>query len=362
MATKKKTPAPRSASKTASVKSPGAKSGSVNSGSKAKPSASKTTKKAAAPSKSSASKAPSKLKSPATKGSGTSSAKASAKGGKTSTSKSVANAPKKATPEKTAAKKPAKSSGSPKATDKSKSSAKTPVKKTPAKKAPAKKAPAAKSRPKSAPLKAEKKKTAPKPEAASPVSASKKTAPSRPKKETPPQTPPAHIKRSIQLAPAVLVTGGHAEKKTCGKPADVKYRKLTKKELAAVEETLKRMREDILHGLRKEISDARSRSTGMLADPVDQATETYDDDISFEIASTSEDELEQIQIALEKIEKGTYGLCEECEAPISPSRLRILPYATACVTCRGVKETERKRENNQNWIFIANEPETEDES
>lgn len=122
------------------------------------------------------------------------------------------------------------------------------------------------------------------------------------------------------------------------------------------------MRDEILHDLRKEISEARSRASGMLADPVDQATEAYDDDISYEIASASEDELEQIQIALTKIDKGTYGLCEACEAPISPSRLRILPYATACVTCRGKRESERKPDTNTNWVFVGNDTDSEDDT
>ena len=42
----------------------------------------------------------------------------------------------------------------------------------------------------------------------------------------------------------------------------------------------------------------------------------------------------QIESALRKIKKGTYGLCEECGNPIPPRRLKILPYATHCVHCQ----------------------------
>jgi DnaK suppressor protein len=43
--------------------------------------------------------------------------------------------------------------------------------------------------------------------------------------------------------------------------------------------------------------------------------------------------LAQIETALERLVAGTYGRCAACGAPITPSRLAALPYATRCVTC-----------------------------
>jgi RNA polymerase-binding protein DksA len=45
-------------------------------------------------------------------------------------------------------------------------------------------------------------------------------------------------------------------------------------------------------------------------------------------------ELAQIEHALEKIEKGTYGMCDNCGKPISPERLEALPQATLCMNCK----------------------------
>jgi RNA polymerase-binding transcription factor DksA len=42
-----------------------------------------------------------------------------------------------------------------------------------------------------------------------------------------------------------------------------------------------------------------------------------------------------IDRALEKVEAGTYGLCDECGAPIGDTRLEALPAATLCVICSG---------------------------
>lgn len=43
--------------------------------------------------------------------------------------------------------------------------------------------------------------------------------------------------------------------------------------------------------------------------------------------------LAQIDEALEKIENGTYGMCDLCGKPIDPDRLKILPYANYCMEC-----------------------------
>jgi len=38
--------------------------------------------------------------------------------------------------------------------------------------------------------------------------------------------------------------------------------------------------------------------------------------------------------ALRRVEEGTYGICEDCDSPISPARLRALPFAKRCITCQ----------------------------
>ncbi len=42
----------------------------------------------------------------------------------------------------------------------------------------------------------------------------------------------------------------------------------------------------------------------------------------------------QLDEALRRLDDGTYGICEDCEAPISPGRLRALPFAKRCITCQ----------------------------
>ena len=49
-------------------------------------------------------------------------------------------------------------------------------------------------------------------------------------------------------------------------------------------------------------------------------------------------ELAQIDTALHRLETGTYGLCTRCGQPISPERLKVLPYTALCIDCQAQAE------------------------
>jgi DnaK suppressor protein len=48
--------------------------------------------------------------------------------------------------------------------------------------------------------------------------------------------------------------------------------------------------------------------------------------------------LGQVNDALGKFDKGTYGLCEDCGDKIDRARLQALPYATLCIQCQHQRE------------------------
>jgi DnaK suppressor protein len=43
--------------------------------------------------------------------------------------------------------------------------------------------------------------------------------------------------------------------------------------------------------------------------------------------------LQEVVRALEKLDEGTYGVCDACGGAIEPERLDAIPWATRCVTC-----------------------------
>jgi DnaK suppressor protein len=50
----------------------------------------------------------------------------------------------------------------------------------------------------------------------------------------------------------------------------------------------------------------------------------------------------KIKAALERIEEGTYGICENCGERISTERLKARPVTTLCISCKKKQETQEK--------------------
>ncbi|GAB2189605.1 TraR/DksA family transcriptional regulator [Sessilibacter sp. MAH2] len=74
-------------------------------------------------------------------------------------------------------------------------------------------------------------------------------------------------------------------------------------------------------------------STLKSADSEEQAQERENDEVLERIYSESVDEIRKINLALERIDEGTYGFCQRCGKSIDPRRLAALPYATLCIAC-----------------------------
>jgi RNA polymerase-binding protein DksA len=60
--------------------------------------------------------------------------------------------------------------------------------------------------------------------------------------------------------------------------------------------------------------------------------EVFERDLSLE--DTLEVSLQKINLALKKIENGTYGACDKCGKPIEEGRLEVFPSANACMSCK----------------------------
>jgi len=68
--------------------------------------------------------------------------------------------------------------------------------------------------------------------------------------------------------------------------------------------------------------------------PSDAAIETLDRGTEFALEENLRTMLEEIDAASEKIEKGTYGVCDNCGGDIKMARLERIPSATMCVGCQ----------------------------
>ena len=65
-------------------------------------------------------------------------------------------------------------------------------------------------------------------------------------------------------------------------------------------------------------------------DPADTAADESERDIFFAELAMERNSLEEIEAALQRIRKGTYGICEASGKPISPDRLKVIPWTRYC--------------------------------
>jgi DnaK suppressor protein len=80
------------------------------------------------------------------------------------------------------------------------------------------------------------------------------------------------------------------------------------------------------------------------ADEVDIATADSSAALANRLLERQSFYVKRIDVALKKIEDGTYGECEECGAMIAPKRLLARPVALLCVLCKEKQEKKEKKD------------------
>src|SRR4051794_25179926 len=97
---------------------------------------------------------------------------------------------------------------------------------------------------------------------------------------------------------------------------------------------------ELIAGLRSEgLDEEQADQSGELADydqhPADSASDTFEREKDLSILERLEDELAEIEAALQRIDNGTYGVDEVTGKPINPERLDAIPTARTNVDDAG---------------------------
>lgn len=111
---------------------------------------------------------------------------------------------------------------------------------------------------------------------------------------------------------------------------------ISKPELAVIQKFLLAKRKEILDIMRK--NQDMEPITSEVGDEADQAGQSLEKEMIFELSDNERNALDQIEGALRKIEKGAYGLCESCQKPIMKQRLKAMPFARYCIGCQSTSE------------------------
>ena len=104
-------------------------------------------------------------------------------------------------------------------------------------------------------------------------------------------------------------------------------------DLRAIREALLTRQEELRERVRRIHLDLRREVTPLPRDAPDAAVVVENDEILAAVEQAAHSELRQIGQALERLEAGTYEVCDTCGEKIDLKRLRAVPYATQCGSC-----------------------------
>lgn len=136
-------------------------------------------------------------------------------------------------------------------------------------------------------------------------------------------------------------------KKSRRKPAKaLKMRRIPKKELDIYKKMLLQLRAKISGDLQQiegdSLSGNQSSHSGELSDVADMATDNYDRELNIGLASNEQQLLNDIDVALKRIEDGSYGVCEIYGTPIPRKRLLAMPYTRLSMKAQEEEEKNKR--------------------
>ena len=117
---------------------------------------------------------------------------------------------------------------------------------------------------------------------------------------------------------------------------------LKKKDLKRFREILLGKKAELLRNAQKTLTEDMTLDADDLPDEMDLASSEYLQSFTFRLRGREKTFLKKIDHALRKIDDGNFGVCEECEEPISLKRLEARPETTLCIRCKEDQERIEK--------------------
>lgn len=121
------------------------------------------------------------------------------------------------------------------------------------------------------------------------------------------------------------------------------HEELTDEVLSELRERLEGKRAELSNKSKRALREIRADRDRTPGDAVDQSTEEHERTNMLRLKGRERKMLNKINGALERMDRGDYGFCVECEEPIPLKRLRARPVTLFCIECK----EERERRDNQ---------------
>jgi len=117
---------------------------------------------------------------------------------------------------------------------------------------------------------------------------------------------------------------------------------MTKAQLKKFRDLLESKRREIIKKAQQTLDQDMSLDANDLPDEMDLASSEYLQSFTFRLRGREKVFLDKIQKAIEKIENGSFGVCDDCGEKISVKRLEAPPETTLCIRCKEDQERVEK--------------------
>jgi DnaK suppressor protein len=116
---------------------------------------------------------------------------------------------------------------------------------------------------------------------------------------------------------------------------------MEKETLERFRKQLIQKREEILNEAGRTLSDMTDQNEN-IPDPNDRATVESGRSFELRIRDRERKLLSKIEEALQRVDDGGYGICEDCGEEIGLKRLEARPVTTLCIDCKTIQETKER--------------------
>jgi len=113
------------------------------------------------------------------------------------------------------------------------------------------------------------------------------------------------------------------------------------KQIEFFKEMLQRQLDELIEEALKTV-DGMTNLKDNFPDPTDRASLETDRNFLLRIRDRERKLIEKIKEALERIDNGTFGMCEICGREIGEERLKARPVTTQCIACKKKQEAREK--------------------
>lgn len=112
------------------------------------------------------------------------------------------------------------------------------------------------------------------------------------------------------------------------------FQKILLQEKEVLEKQYRDLEEGNLHSSQSEASGEMPFEEDYAA----SGTTTFERERDLSLSENVKDILKRVNEALERIDNGTFGVCQMCSLNIPEERLKALPYANLCISCKQKEE------------------------